>query len=177
MVNAGVPAFLELQDGAGHVPWAQYRSLYLQQADWFLYFGLDLAHAAGQPTSAARGLGAAAEEAGGEPLGQATAEEASEAEAGEEAGAQSRGAQRALAGLLVLDPNMAKRLLCMTTAWLALGATPALAAPIASSGPAPSLPAFQGKPAKAHAIKNPSVAPQNPFMARTRTATSTTTPG
>ena len=54
----------------------------------------------------------------------------------------------------------------MTTAWLALGATPALAAPIASSGPAPSLPAFQGKAAKAHAIKNRSVAPQNPFLAK-----------
>ena len=54
----------------------------------------------------------------------------------------------------------------MTTAWFALGATPALAAPIASSGPAPSLPAFQGKAAKAHAIKNRSVAPQNPFMAK-----------
>ena len=54
MVNAGVAAILELQDGAGHVPWAQYRSLYLQQADWFLYWHLDLAHAAGQPPAAAR---------------------------------------------------------------------------------------------------------------------------
>jgi dienelactone hydrolase len=53
MLNAGVPAFLELQDGAGHVPWAQYRTLYLQQADWFLYHSLDLAHAAGQPPAAA----------------------------------------------------------------------------------------------------------------------------
>jgi para-nitrobenzyl esterase len=53
MVNAGVIAVLELQDGAGHVPWAQYRSLYLQQADWFLYWHLDLAHAAGQPPPAA----------------------------------------------------------------------------------------------------------------------------
>jgi predicted esterase len=54
MVNAGVIAILELQDGAGHVPWGQYRSLYLQQADWFLYWHLDLAHAAGQPPAAAR---------------------------------------------------------------------------------------------------------------------------
>ena len=54
MLNAGVPAFLEVQDGAGHVPWAQYRTLYLQQADWFLYHSLDLAHAAGQPPAAAR---------------------------------------------------------------------------------------------------------------------------
>jgi dienelactone hydrolase len=54
MLDAGVPAWLELQDGAGHVPWAQYRTLYLQQADWFLYHALDLAHAAGQPAAAAR---------------------------------------------------------------------------------------------------------------------------
>jgi dienelactone hydrolase len=54
MSKAGVPAWLEVQDGAGHVPWAQYRSLYLEQADWFLYFALDLAHAHGQPVAAAR---------------------------------------------------------------------------------------------------------------------------
>jgi predicted esterase len=54
MLNAGVPAWLEIQDGAGHVPWAQYRTLYLQQADWFYYLNLDLAHAAGQPPAAAR---------------------------------------------------------------------------------------------------------------------------
>jgi para-nitrobenzyl esterase len=54
MVDAGVPAWLQLQEGAGHVPWAQYRSLYLEQADYFLYFMLDLAHAPGQPVSAAR---------------------------------------------------------------------------------------------------------------------------
>ena len=54
MLNAGVPAWLEIQDGAGHVPWAQYRTLYLQQADWFLYLTLDLAHAAGQPPGAAK---------------------------------------------------------------------------------------------------------------------------
>jgi predicted esterase len=54
MIHAGVPAWLELQTGAGHVPWAQYRSLYLEQTDYFLYLMLDLAHAAGQPVSAAR---------------------------------------------------------------------------------------------------------------------------
>jgi acetyl esterase/lipase len=52
MLNAGVIAVLEIQDGAGHVPWAQYRTLYLEQADWFLYWELDLAHAAGQPPAA-----------------------------------------------------------------------------------------------------------------------------
>ena len=54
MLKAGVPAWLELQEGAGHVPWAQYRSLYLEQADYFLYIALDLAHAHGQPVAAAR---------------------------------------------------------------------------------------------------------------------------
>lgn len=54
LYNAGVPAWLQLQDGAGHVPWAQYRSLYLEQADYFLYLALDLAHAHGQPVAAAR---------------------------------------------------------------------------------------------------------------------------
>ena len=29
MLNAGVPAWLQLQKGAGHVPWVQYRELYL----------------------------------------------------------------------------------------------------------------------------------------------------
>jgi dienelactone hydrolase len=51
---AGVPTWLEEQEGAGHVPWAQYRTLYLEQADDFLYLALDLAHAAGQPASAAK---------------------------------------------------------------------------------------------------------------------------
>jgi dienelactone hydrolase len=54
MLNAGVPAWLQLQNGAGHVPWVQYRTLYLEQADYFLYLALDLAHANGQPASAAR---------------------------------------------------------------------------------------------------------------------------
>jgi para-nitrobenzyl esterase len=54
MLTAGVPAWVQFQEGAGHVPWAQYRSLYLEQADWFLYHALDLAHAQGQPAAAAR---------------------------------------------------------------------------------------------------------------------------
>jgi predicted esterase len=54
MLKAGAPAWLQLQEGAGHVPWAQYRTLYLEQADYFLYFVMDLAHAHGQPPSAAR---------------------------------------------------------------------------------------------------------------------------
>jgi dienelactone hydrolase len=54
MLAAGVPAWLQEQEGAGHVPWAQYRTLYLEQASYFLYLALDLAHAAGQPVSAAR---------------------------------------------------------------------------------------------------------------------------
>ena len=54
MLNASVPAWLELQNGAGHVPWVQYRTLYLQQGNYFLYDALDLAHAQGQPVAAAR---------------------------------------------------------------------------------------------------------------------------
>jgi dienelactone hydrolase len=54
MLEVGVGAWLQHQEGAGHVPWAQYRSLYLEQTDYFLYLTLDLAHAAGQPVSAAR---------------------------------------------------------------------------------------------------------------------------
>ena len=56
LVRNGVAAFLQEQEGAGHVPWAQYRGLYLQQSDYFLYYVLDLAHAQGQPTSAARAV-------------------------------------------------------------------------------------------------------------------------
>jgi dienelactone hydrolase len=57
MLDAGVGAWLQHQDCAGHVPYAQYRTLYLEQTDYFLYLALDLAHAAGQPTSAARAYG------------------------------------------------------------------------------------------------------------------------
>lgn len=54
MLDAGVAAWLQIQEGAGHVPWGQYRSLYLEQATYFFYLALDLGHAAGQPPSAAR---------------------------------------------------------------------------------------------------------------------------
>jgi dienelactone hydrolase len=54
LLNAGVPAWLQHQEGAGHVPYAQYRSLYLEQSAYFLYLSLDLGNAAGQPTAAAR---------------------------------------------------------------------------------------------------------------------------
>jgi acetyl esterase/lipase len=54
MLQAGVPAWLQQQEGAGHVPWGQYRALYLEQSNYFLYLALDLAHAAGQPPAAAR---------------------------------------------------------------------------------------------------------------------------
>jgi dienelactone hydrolase len=54
LLNAGVAAWVQIQDGAGHVPWAQYRNLYLEQTSYFLYHVLDLANAAGQPPSAAR---------------------------------------------------------------------------------------------------------------------------
>jgi dienelactone hydrolase len=54
LLEAGVPTWIQYQQGAGHVPWAQYRSLYLEQASYFLFHALDLANAAGQPASAAR---------------------------------------------------------------------------------------------------------------------------
>jgi dienelactone hydrolase len=54
LLSNGVPAWLQIQQGAGHVPWLQYRSLYLEQSDYFLYFALDLAHAHGQPAAAAQ---------------------------------------------------------------------------------------------------------------------------
>ena len=62
-------------------------------------------------------------------------------------------------------------------AGLLIAAGPAAADPITSSGPTPSLPAYQGAPATAHKIKDPTIAPQNPFMAENPTPTSTTTPG
>jgi acetyl esterase/lipase len=54
MLNASVPAFLEQFEGAGHVPYAQNRDQILSQSDYFFYDFLDLAHAQGQPPSAAR---------------------------------------------------------------------------------------------------------------------------
>ncbi len=49
-------------------------------------------------------------------------------------------------------------------AGLLIAAGPAAADPIESAGPAPSLPAYQGAPATAQKIKDPTIAPQNPFM-------------
>jgi dienelactone hydrolase len=51
--NAKVLAFLEPLDGAGHVPYAQFRDQILSQSDYFFYTVLDLAHAQGQPAAAA----------------------------------------------------------------------------------------------------------------------------
>ena len=73
MLDAGVPAWLQHQDGAGHVPYAQYRSLYLEQMDYFFYLTLDLAHAAGQPVAAARAYGRQLRAHGHEPERQAAA--------------------------------------------------------------------------------------------------------
>lgn len=56
LLQAGGPAWLQQQEGAGHVPWGQYRTLYLEQANYFLYLALDLANAAGQPASAGRAV-------------------------------------------------------------------------------------------------------------------------
>ncbi len=60
-----------------------------------------------------------------------------------------------------------RRPLALAVALLALGAAPASATPIASSGPAPSLPAFRGSAVAAHPLRRSKVtiAPQNPFMA------------
>src|SRR5262245_20367433 len=60
-----------------------------------------------------------------------------------------------------------RKLLALTAAVLASTAGSAAATPIASSGPAPSLPAFSGPPVTAHPLDASKVtlAPQNPFMA------------
>ncbi|MGZ4797143.1 MAG: alpha/beta hydrolase [Acidimicrobiia bacterium] len=44
--SAGLPVFLETWNGAGHVPYAQFRTQILTQTTNFLYWELDLAHAA-----------------------------------------------------------------------------------------------------------------------------------
>jgi len=52
MTKALVPAFLEVFDGAGHDPYtAPFAQQIYEQSDYFFYFFLDLAHAAGQPAS------------------------------------------------------------------------------------------------------------------------------
>ncbi len=56
-------------------------------------------------------------------------------------------------------------LVAVTTAACVLGASASAgAAPIVDTG-TPSLPAFSGAPATAKQIKDPTIAPQNPFMA------------
>ena len=54
LLRVGVPAFLQLLEGAGHVPYAQYRDQIVTQSDYFFYTFLDLAHAQGQPPAAAQ---------------------------------------------------------------------------------------------------------------------------
>jgi predicted esterase len=49
MSTHGDRAWLQEQQGAGHVPWAQYRGLYLQQMSNFFFLVQDLRHASGQP--------------------------------------------------------------------------------------------------------------------------------
>jgi acetyl esterase/lipase len=53
LARAGVPALLEVQQGAGHVPY-QFRNLFISQTDYWFYGFLDLAHAQGSPPAAAR---------------------------------------------------------------------------------------------------------------------------
>jgi acetyl esterase/lipase len=52
--NAHVPAILELLPGAGHVPFATDGPLMITQSVYFAYDFLDVAHAAGQPSAAAK---------------------------------------------------------------------------------------------------------------------------
>jgi dienelactone hydrolase len=54
LIGKSVAAFFQVQQGAGHVPYVQYRGLFLQQINYFLYSVLDLAHANGQPARVGR---------------------------------------------------------------------------------------------------------------------------
>ena len=54
MLHLGIPVVLEPIDGAGHGLPAEIGPLIREQSSRFLYFMLDLGHAAGQPASAAR---------------------------------------------------------------------------------------------------------------------------
>ncbi len=66
---------------------------------------------------------------------------------------------RLLAGILVA-------LVCAAVlVWLLFQATSASAAPIPSTGPPPSLPAFQGHASKGIPVPQATIAPQNPFLA------------
>lgn len=56
MNRLGAGALIESVQG-GHVPFtAADQQLYLDQGSYFMYYRLDLAHAQGQPPSAARAL-------------------------------------------------------------------------------------------------------------------------
>jgi len=53
--NAGRLGLLQPIEGAGHVPWVEpHRTHMTQQAQYFFYYALDLAHATGQPSSVRR---------------------------------------------------------------------------------------------------------------------------
>jgi acetyl esterase/lipase len=54
--NAGIPVVFESLEGGGHVPMATFGDQIISQSVYFSYYLLDLAHAAGQPASAARAL-------------------------------------------------------------------------------------------------------------------------
>jgi predicted esterase len=54
LYNAHVPVVFESLEGGGHVPFATFGDLMISQSVNFAYAVLDLAHAAGQPTAAAR---------------------------------------------------------------------------------------------------------------------------
>jgi hypothetical protein len=54
LYNAGVPVVFEALEGGGHVPIKQFGDTIVTQSVYFGYWFLDLAHAAGQPTTAAR---------------------------------------------------------------------------------------------------------------------------
>lgn len=50
---ANIPIVFEALQGAGHVPFSTFGALMISQSMYFAYYFLDLAHAAGQPPSAA----------------------------------------------------------------------------------------------------------------------------
>jgi acetyl esterase/lipase len=58
LVRAGIPVIFEPLAGGGHVPMKQYGDTIVTQSVYFAYDFLDLAHAAGQPASAARAFDA-----------------------------------------------------------------------------------------------------------------------
>ena len=61
LYNAGVTSVVEVLAGAGHVPLGTDGPTIYTQSAYFLYFSLDLAHAAGQPPAAAAATAAMAQ--------------------------------------------------------------------------------------------------------------------